>query len=496
MFQCFFPSCSSPCDLLCHCTSPPTAICSVHISSHLTLDCPHPFETLSHHISHEEKLYLTAHIVESIRRLHLLRAEVQLEAKASIEAITAKTLLSLENIRKQEALLNRALERIAIDDKIEGVEAKTEEEEFILQYLQEPNAILKKIKETREWMINEVRLKNQRNCGEDEEQRSVDRMRAEFDKNIQRLNDQIRDFTSMFATERKNFETIMGMQKEEYEKRLNNLKNSIAFLKHMNSEDIIDEEFPPKRLFYLENGTKNLCCVNPFAEIDQKVQLKLAENLSLFAGLCEIEPNKLFYYGGTQGTCNYTFIIDNELKTIVKREPNKPKSYIGICAMINGFVYIFGGYLNNSKYTEESEKYYIPTDQWFPVTNLPIKSAYNSCVSKDSEIFITGYQPDKLYIYDTKFDAYTNYGNFTGSSYKVLCLTQGILYVFDKNKVYKSEDGKVFAIVNQSSNLPNNYLITCPVRCGKGIYFVLEDTTIYRFDLSTETISMLRKVKF
>lgn len=127
---------------------------------------------------------------------------------------------------------------------------------------------------------------------------------------------------------------------------------------------------------------------------------------------------------------------------------------------------------------------------------MPNATYCNSSVVLDDSMFITGLNFNSAYIYNILNDTYLSIGSFQTGIHKVLCKASRKLYVFENNKLHESsaDNPGEFCVISFSTGVTNSYLISCTTRFRKDLYFVLFDKKIYKLNLTTKIVSLLRSV--
>lgn len=258
-----------------------------------------------------------------------------------------------------------------------------------------------------------------------------------------------------------------------------------------------NDEFNDEKMFYFEDNTKKLIQVCVSSDRDSSVQLSIQDNMTYHGGFCRLSQSKCFVFGGNRGGTyiDIAYIVDIDALTAEKKTSWRIGGYTGLSCIFGGFIYAFGGYDGSGQFSH-SGKYSLASNIWAGIQPLPIASYSNSSAIIGNEICITGYNLTTTFIYCFSNDSYLTAGNFQGNVHKVLCKVSKRLFVFDNNKLYESslESFGQFAVVNNSTGVPNKYLICFPTRYKKDLYFALNNKIIYRLNLTTKAVSVLRAV--
>jgi hypothetical protein len=168
------------------------------------------------------------------------------------------------------------------------------------------------------------------------------------------------------------------------------------------------------------------------------------------------------------------------------------------CCYYNRHIYVFGGHLNQSAYSNEAEKYNLDINNWVTLAPMPIQCYIICTVLLQSEILFIGYQSTVAHYYDITHNLYSSSHQniFSAKTFKIAFLIQGRVYICDNGRLFESDllNPRQFTAIKQATGIPNNWVIATPVRYKNYVHILLNDMCIYRFNLDTKEIMKLRAV--
>lgn len=446
METCDYELCKNLPEFICECEGKTAKFCEKHIEVHGLNKCQHNITPNSIPITKAQKKIFHVSCSQGIEKLKLMEEKVIKQSRESIQRITSIAIKDLEFLRERQSIFNDVIEYIMNNDEIIKMKEPNKRDQIIFKLLgKEPV----------------------------------------FDE-LQKIEDEMMELLD--------FEnTIKKMQEKEENNTKNNEKKFDIIYKCLGISSYVDlinnydyEYEKSNFIFYPENDTKNLICVNPFNAKDSKHVLDISDNLRYYGGICLISKNELLY-----NLQNKTFIIDLERKVgIKKRSSSQNRDYTGQVCEINKTVYFFDSQI--------SEKYHILTNTWKTISQMPTSSKYNSCTGIISDIILTGRELDCVYKYNINLDSYIKYGNFTSGKNKVLLREFFKIYILEEGKIYENINPGFteFRVVSTGVCIPNKYMRGYPIKKDNYIYFVLSDKYIYQFDLKLKALKQVRKIVF
>lgn len=164
-------------------------------------------------------------------------------------------------------------------------------------------------------------------------------------------------------------------------------------------------------------------------------------------GKAVVNDDFIYYIGGA----NASFVQDNCWRYSVKS--NKWEELVQMqtaraeqaTALVNGKIYVFGGWLGNSfGMTDRAEVYNITSNQWDTLPPLPVKTTSASAVAYGDDIYILGGTTGETTVYFLKFNtlnkAYESLPTFNAQMmYGSMVLVNNKIYVMGGNSYVKFE---------------------------------------------------------
>ena len=217
---------------------------------------------------------------------------------------------------------------------------------------------------------------------------------------------------------------------------------------------------------------------------------------SYLAGICEIQ-GLLFHVGGLLGekSTGNSLVFNPSNSAVTWMESCKRRS--SPCAInIGTKIYVFGGSDQFLSFLSTCEVYNFLDHKWSEFTSLPQSSDGMSAGVLGNYILLSGYLHTKAYIYDTLASQYLDVLELPDFKEKVFCTGLGMAYVLCNKKLYESKQGKPFKwkavrdIVYYSG-----WCIGNPIKKGKLLYWYTTDKELWKFDLDTKGVFLLKKFK-
>lgn len=253
-----------------------------------------------------------------------------------------------------------------------------------------------------------------------------------------------------------------------------------------------------KSFVFFEKNSKNL---NIFDLVDMKtniIQVNSQDVFGDYAGWCRLPGRKVFHFGG-QLTAFYppvssTYLIDVDSGQIEQKQDGLNKKYtVGVCAFISPHVYVFGGSGLLSSLYSESEKFDIEKNEWSSISMLPFGSDYNSCIIKNSEIFVSGYRLG-VFVYSPQLDSYSNSLELDSGN-KILLIEGNTVFLLYGSKIYTQEEENWIRSSSLTILSEETVLKSYPVKRGTSFYFILSDNFVYKFNLVTGAVDRVKALQ-
>jgi N-acetylneuraminic acid mutarotase len=147
--------------------------------------------------------------------------------------------------------------------------------------------------------------------------------------------------------------------------------------------------------------------------------------------------NKIYFFGGenSYGFSNSFYEYD-PVKSLWKRLPDMPKAKQTSGVIIEGILYVLGGY--DGRYMQTGiDAYNIKDSTWTHLGDLPIKTSAHCTASDGRRIWLVGSYNDlnSLAYYDTKTKEFKRFdSNMIGRRHAGTQIIDGTLYVFGGNQ--------------------------------------------------------------
>ena len=243
---------------------------------------------------------------------------------------------------------------------------------------------------------------------------------------------------------------------------------------------------------------------NPGLNALKKSELELDLPLKDFPSLATLSNNKLLYIeSGMKNMIPFTkrvLIIDVQMKSINElNQPKKIKVCSGIPVYLNDCVYIFGGLCTSAHYySKKCEKLNISSNSWSSTSKLPCGSILNTTYAVSQFIYLTGYNLQAVYKYDTLNDCYEKefeeqnlgYNNIKGDV-RFLCGSENKVYYFITGKILEGPVWSFFA----TNTIHKGFMLRNWVKHKGSLYLLLDNEKIYEVKLDTRIIQVVQDVK-
>ncbi|OMJ91735.1 hypothetical protein SteCoe_5633 [Stentor coeruleus] len=380
----------------------------------------------------------------------------------------------LEYLRKTELLIAESMNFLLEKNNMTKKNKQNKLKEFILRNINSTKTFIEKLNRKEDEMIQEI---------------DFEKKKLALSKKIEKVNDEIQI---------KIKEEINTVDKkiEKIENIALNTNNTLNHLLEVTGFTYEDDEFADGKMYFFNDNTKNLITIDVSLTTDSLTLINSPENLSPLGGFCRISEDKIFLHSGYRGGSytNSIFIVDLKQGIAEKRESFK-LGFLGSCSRFKNNVYAFGGH-DGSAPSTACRKFDLNSDTWQSIQNLPISTHCNSTAILDDNIFIAGFNIDSVYTYNISNNSYSNIGSFQSHWNKILCKASKKIYLFENNKLHESTDDnpKKFSVINSSTGVSNNYLISFTTRFKNDLYFVLNNKSIYKINILTKVINLVRSV--
>ncbi|OMJ68798.1 hypothetical protein SteCoe_33638 [Stentor coeruleus] len=229
----------------------------------------------------------------------------------------------------------------------------------------------------------------------------------------------------------------------------------------------------------------------PYATIDKSYIFNTPSVLSTQSGFCKLDDDTFFCYSGHTGSSylNTAYIFDTKNKNFEEKTSWNHNGYTsGACTLYEQNIYVFGGCIGGSQHAE-CFKYILNSNSWQKIASIPTASYYNSSIAIGNNIIISGYCLPCTFNYSIEFNKYTPSPSlFSICKNKVVCKGDDRIYVFEN-------DYMNFILINSSTQVADQFLISPVTRYMNNIFFLLFDLNIYKFSLESKSVSLIRRVR-
>ncbi|CAG9324609.1 unnamed protein product [Blepharisma stoltei] len=240
-----------------------------------------------------------------------------------------------------------------------------------------------------------------------------------------------------------------------------------------------------------QHNTKNLLKINLSNFKETKIELNTKSKANEHIIMCELPDNQIFCYGNWEpvGT---TFIIDAE-NNIIELDDGKPccSTY---ATLFEDSIYVFGGWKTKGERSNFAVKFSLQTAEWKDLAPLPISSTAVCSLAADNEIWLSGYNHQKLYSYSIEKNNYQEYIDLALNCNKIICRGDSLsIYVIESGgKIIKSEfDGYNWQLVGNI--LQFNDVISYYKLYMGSVYFLDYDYVLYAFNLGEKHLDMIKQ---
>jgi len=427
--------------LECPCSDPPGKFCSHTIVWHLLEPSDKPHVPRPVQIINAEKNITLTHekLHQIFNELQLLKSEVLRRSKEAIEIVQKRTKQALVFITESQEICSRLIEELS---ETTTVKVEKESSEILSLVGSKPEDLKAAIAS---WTS------------------------PKFNLNISML---LHNAKESFALEVP-FKVLEGPQPqyghielpfEEYSELYQS--SSIFFVEGYNVKDITEINLAKK--------TKRVHSIN------------IQNRTAYYSTSCTLPDGRIFFYGG-HGPFNTGFIW-NLGSMEVEEVQNHPQSH-ACAAYYKESVYMFGG---NSGPTQAFR--YKLSGEWQSITALPSNAnSSNSCVVFEDKIYITSYSLPCIFIFDPETLTYNRINGFVANQYKLICRSQTKLFLM------QAGDG-IYEINTRANNIKTKHFTEVnlgniygfPKQHGDQVYFVLDNSQLYSFDLKTKSITQVQ----
>lgn len=446
MDTCEYEYCKELPYYICKCEGRETRLCESHLKVHGLNQCSHEIMPNFVSLSYDQKTIIQVLCSQGIEKLKLTRAKIIETSNMSISTITSLMVKDLDYIREKQTIFTEAIEFIERNEKIVKFKKPSRTDQLIFKVLSKENNYFNELQQAEDDMLEVL----------------------DFEKTINRLHEKIETYSKGHEEKLDIISKYMGVP------AFNDLAN-----------DYYDSE-TSEFIFYPENGSKIIRCIDPLNIKDKKVILEIPDNLRYYGGTCMISKNELFY-----NLQKNTYIIDLEKQIGIKKSFSvQPRDHVGPACLLNKVIYCFED--------QNCEKYEILTDTWRPISPLPVNSKYNMCTGVISYIYLAGRNLGYILKFNISSNSYSAFGNFSNGKDKILLREFFKMYIIEEGKLYENinTDFTEFRVVKSGINFPNQRILGYPIKKGNYFYFVLIDDFIYRFNLQLKIIEKVREISF
>ncbi|CAG9326342.1 unnamed protein product [Blepharisma stoltei] len=284
---------------------------------------------------------------------------------------------------------------------------------------------------------------------------------------IQKFNRELKDMLDTVRKEKSSLSQKAKHLQDQFKLKI----KSKPYKRQKTSSSIDQSIFERNYIVSFKMNSKTIQLLDLDNLTHKNIDINISETAFCNISYCPISNNKIFCYGNhTQH--NYsgiTFIIDNSWNIEICSSgipcTNSSLTYY------KDFIFAFGGQ-NRHGDLDLAEKFSLFDREWIQCQPLPFPSHGCSCAPYKENIYITGFNLEKLYIYDPSKDLYSNnFLQFTsGVSKIILALRNSIIIVDSIGNFFSSVTGKEWT-VGQVEGLPNIAPSSYKVLKGNEMYF-------------------------
>ncbi|OMJ80772.1 hypothetical protein SteCoe_18879 [Stentor coeruleus] len=524
METCEYIHCKNEPVYICPCPTKDSAFCADHIKSHVREQGYHGKVSDNFiGISEGEKVNIALQCEAGLIELKKIKEKISLEANKAMKIIIEATVSNYEYIKYEEDIFKEILEFLSINNKIIKRKEYSPKDQKIIDSMKNPQHILDTLKSKEKDMIAKVNYKSDediniiiRNCSD-----KIEEMKQEMKQEIEKKNSDmteklenykksaitciehyinqigllINNFGIKVSPEYINDEFIReNMGEFNISEKLNNYK-TLNFPKHF-----YDETYKSRYLGFFDDKTKVFNIVDCPEERLSKIDINIETPLWTWAGWCELPDNRMIYYSGHDTINNiypitiYEFNFESPQNFItleIDKSKVKGKGYTGSLGYYNNCFYSFGGY-TLAGYLKDSGMFDLQTKEWSDLEPLPEVCGHNSCITVTDKLAVIGYNPTKIFIYDTIKKNYESQGNFP-LAHKFIAKGDSKIIIFENNKIHETKEGEYnFIQVNGNSGISGCALISYVIRYKLYLYFALQNRRLYKFNLITKIVQDLK----
>jgi hypothetical protein len=221
-----------------------------------------------------------------------------------------------------------------------------------------------------------------------------------------------------------------------------------------------------------------------------------SHKLSNAAGICEIQ-GMLCHVGGlidekSTGNCFLFNLVTSEITWIESCKRRSSPCIVNI----NTKIFAFGGSDQFLSFISIAEAYDFTNHNWKDIPPMPHPSDGMSGGSIGNLALISGYLHTKAYVYDTQVSHYAEILDLPDFKEKVFCVGAAKCFLMCNKKLYESNPGnpfewKMLRDIVYTSGWP----IGNPIRKGNLFYWYTTDKELWKFDLETNGVFLLKKFK-
>ncbi|CAG9322093.1 unnamed protein product [Blepharisma stoltei] len=517
--KCSIPSCDNEPVMSCDCTIPKSFICEAHLYNHIRNGIMHenftpvlPREKISICLSflRDQKNILQESIKTVIDDYTKAMIKIKNELDQEIQNLTEsqdKVNKIIANIHRNYLIPNRNINQEILKLEVDKC----------LDFLRSSDLVNREMKQQDERsMENSGSLTEEyqsnrdiKEEGKEEEKAEIHQIEigmqedANFTTNRQIVPDTQNNYQKL---KRENFCLTTKNQKMlkefillykdylYYKKKSNNI--------HEGSEDepsprkiqkvkmnLCHSIFHWNTLLFFEDNTKTLL-IKHFdiflggseRKVLEKKELVLQEPIGQHISMCQLPDEEVFCFGNCYDN-NYTgltFTVHSKNFTVHTLPKGTPIYKTSTC-YYDGCVYAFGGERHGSKYINFAEKYNISEVKWHRIKDLPVPCSKCTVTAFNGNIYITGWNYDKVYLYNPAANDYSPKLELTAGLTKILFCKNTQIYVLQEKEVFiwnKDTDATTVIKIDQDWTTEISY----KTLYGKNLYFACENGHCFKYN--------------
>ena len=213
--------------------------------------------------------------------------------------------------------------------------------------------------------------------------------------------------------------------------------------------------------------------------------LNYAPKIAGFNHACRLDKEKYFLHGGyIDDECKEEAYIINIKDKNYEPLVNGPCKSYGGSVLKNNKVYIFGGW-NLSGMLDSCEIFDLGTKKWKPIHKLPQVSSNNTASLLNTDIVISGYHLDYLYLYNDS--AFVRKLPLKANTYKIVC---GKWIIVNCN-LYEYEESNSQWIIHNINTWGNSLLTYTTFKKNQYIYFIDGSNQLARIDTIEKKLEII-----